>query len=271
MLIDIRHVTRYSYGHPVDHALQRLRLTPGSSPAQDVLSWSIDMPGIETAISYLDFVGNPTHLVICPEPVESIEVIASGSVETRETHGVIGFDTSSTPPWVFLRETPLTAANPALRRFAETIPEGALLERLHAILEAIHEKVAYETDATHAGTTAQEAFKLGSGVCQDHTHIFICVARELGIPARYVTGYLRLDEEAAEMAHHAWAEAFVPDIGWVGFDAANGISSGERYIRLAGGFDAVSTSPVTGARQGGGDEVLDVTVEVRQAEEQESQ
>ena len=99
MLIEIRHTTRYSYGHPVDHALQRLRLTPGSSPAQEVLSWSLAMPGIETAVQYLDAIGNPTHLVICPEPVETIEVIAEGVVETRATHGVVGFDISSTPPW----------------------------------------------------------------------------------------------------------------------------------------------------------------------------
>lgn len=271
MLTEIRHVTRYSYGHPVDHALQRLRLTPGSSPAQDVRSWKIDMPGIETAVHYLDAIGNLTHLVVCPEPVEAIEVIAEGVIETHETHGVIGFDSSSTPPWVFLRETPATAANPALRQFAESIPEGGLLDRLHALLEAINERVVYDTDATHAGTTAQEAFAQGRGVCQDHTHIFICVARELGIPARYVTGYLRMDDDAPEMAHHAWAEAFVPELGWVGFDAANGISSGERYIRLAGGFDAQATAPVIGARYGGGVEALDVVVRVRQVGQQSTQ
>ena len=271
MLTEIRHVTRYSYGHPVDHSLQRLRLTPGSSPAQEVLSWSIAMPGIETAVQYNDAIGNPTHLVVCPDPLETIEVVAEGVVETHETHGVVGFDTSSTPPWIFLRQTPATAPDDALRRFAASLPDGPPIERLHALLAEVHARVAYEVDATHAGTTAREAFKDGRGVCQDHAQIFICVARELGIPARYVTGYMHVEEEALALAHHAWAEAFLPDIGWVGFDAANGISPGERYVRLAGGFDAVATAPVTGARYGGGLEALDVEVEVRQAQQQSIQ
>ena len=271
MLIEIRHTTRYSYGHPVDHALQRLRLTPGSSPAQEVLSWSLAMPGIETAVSYLDAIGNPTHLVICPEPVETIEVIAEGVVETRATHGVVGYDTSSTPPWIFLRDTPATAADAALRRFAAELPDSAPLERLHALLAAIHARVAFDTNATHSGTSAAEAFASGRGVCQDHTHIFICVARLLGIPARYVTGYLHVNGEEFALAHHAWAEAYMPDIGWVGFDAANGVSPSEQYVRLAGGFDAPATAPVTGARMGGGLEALDVHVEVRQAQQQSIQ
>lgn len=271
MLIQIHHLTRYRYGQAADYLLQRLRLTPASSAAQEVLTWSITAPDIETGVHYTDAFGNLTHMLVCHRPLETMEIVAAGVVETRETHGVVGFDSTTTPPWVFLRDTPATAPDRALRRFAQTVPAGATLERLHALLGAIHQRIAFDTSSTHAGTSAHEAFAQGRGVCQDHAHIFICVARQLGIPARYVTGYLHVTGETSALAHHAWAEAFVPEIGWVGFDPANGTSPAEQHIRLACGFDAPATAPVIGARRGGGPERLDVEVRVAQAQQQSSQ
>lgn len=268
MLIQVRHHTLYRYGYLVDHAVQRLRLTPGNSAGQDVLEWSIAIPGIETGVQYQDACGNTTHMVVSPEPVDAIEVIARGLVETRDTHGVVGPDRLATPASVFLRETPPTAPDRALLKFADSIPPGESLERLHALLARVHQQIEYDTDATHTGTSAREAFAQGRGVCQDHTHIFICIARLLGYPARYVTGYLYVPGEAPAMAHHAWAEAHHDDLGWIGFDAANGISPNDHYIRLACGFDAPATAPVTGSRRGGGDETLGVEVQLHRAEAQ---
>jgi transglutaminase-like putative cysteine protease len=267
MLVQVRHVTRYRYDQPIDHVLQRLRLIPASSPAQEVLQWSLTAPDIETAAQYVDAFGNLTRLVVHAQPVEEVEIVAEGTVETRETHGVVGFDASTTPPWVFLRETPATAPDRALQRFAAGLAEDAPLTRLHALMAALHERIAFDTDATHSGTSAQEAFAAKRGVCQDHTHVFICVARLLGMPARYVTGYMHQPEEVMALAHHAWAEVFLPDLGWVGFDAANGVSPTDAYVRLACGFDAPATAPVVGARRGGGVEALDVEVRVQQAEQ----
>jgi len=266
MLIRVRHHTRYRYGYLVDHALQRLRLTPVATPAQDILDWSITSPGIETGVQYQDAYGNTTHLAVSPEPVAEIEVVATGLVETRDTHGVVGYDKLATPASVFLRETPATAPDRALQWFADQIPAGKPLERLHALMAQIHQRIEFDTDATHTGTNAHEAFAQRRGVCQDHAHVFICVARLLGIPGRYVTGYLYMPDEAPAVAHHAWAEAYVDDLGWTGFDAANGISPNDHYIRLACGFDAHGTAPVTGTRRGGGDETLEVEVQLHQAE-----
>ncbi len=105
-------------------------------------------------------------------------------------------------------------------------------------------------------------------MCQDHAHIFIAAARTLGIPARYVTGYLLMEDTSdgagpAE-AHHAWAEAWVESLGWVGFDVANRICPTERYVRLAAGLDAGYAAPIVGSRRGGADEKLDVSVAVQQ-------
>ena len=271
MLIQVRHQTRYRYGHLVDHALQRLRLTPRSTKAQDVLNWSVACPGMETGVQYEDAWGNTTHLVVSPNPVEEIVVVAKGLVETRDTHGVAGHDRGATPPWVYLRDSPATAPDKRLRACADHIPEGAPLERLHALLAEVHARIEYDTVATHTGTSAQEAFTQGRGVCQDHAHVFICLARLLDIPARYVTGYLYVPDEASAVAHHAWAEAHVSELGWVGFDPANGVSPGECYIRLACGFDAAGGAPVIGSRRGGGAETLEVEVQLHQAEAQASQ
>jgi len=113
-------------------------------------------------------------------------------------------------------------------------------------------EVAYDTTASGSDTTAVAAFAARRGVCQDHGHIFIAAARSLEIPARYVTGYL-LTDGGDSVAHHAWAEALVPEIGWVGFDAANGQCPTERYVRLAVGLDAIEAAPVRGGAAGGGE------------------
>jgi transglutaminase-like putative cysteine protease len=104
-------------------------------------------------------------------------------------------------------------------------------------------------DATHVATTAAEAFDKKSGVCQDFAHLFIACARELSIPARYVSGYfLRSDGEGHQPASHAWAEAHVDDLGWVGFDPAHGLSPDDAYVRVAAALDYLGAAPVRGAR-----------------------
>ena len=125
--------------------------------------------------------------------------------------------------------------------------------------------LVFDTDATRPATDAAQAFALKRGVCQDFAHIFIGVAHALSIPARYVAGYLCLVDSAAEQeAGHAWAEAFIPDLGWVGFDPANGICATDAYIRVAIGIDALGAAPTRGARYGNGAETLTVAVTVDQ-------
>ncbi|MBV8971553.1 MAG: transglutaminase family protein, partial [Sphingomonadaceae bacterium] len=128
----------------------------------------------------------------------------------------------------------------------------------------------FDAAATGPGTDAATAFGQRSGVCQDYAHIFCAAARGMGVPARYVSGhYVRADPQPAA---HAWAEALVPDLGWVGFDPANGISTTPGHVRVAVGLDYLDAAPVRGARRGGGTETLDVRVSAvdagRQAQRQ---
>jgi transglutaminase-like putative cysteine protease len=133
----------------------------------------------------------------------------------------------------------------------------------------VRARVDYVPGTTSTHTEAAAALADGRGVCQDHAHIFIAAARSLGVPARYVTGYLVIEADNASQAHHAWAEAWVEALGWVGFDVANRICPTERYVRLAAGLDAGYAAPIVGSRRGGETEVLEVSVEVQRQSSQQ--
>jgi transglutaminase-like putative cysteine protease len=136
-------------------------------------------------------------------------------------------------------------------------------------LRALHETIAFDTNPTHVATTAAEAFALRRGVCQDITHIFIAAARLSGVPARYIGGHLhRTDGVTAQEAGHAWAEAHVEGLGWIGFDPTNGISTTDAYVRVAVGLDYLGAAPVRGTRYGGAGESMKVDVLVDQARRQ---
>ncbi|RYG10072.1 MAG: transglutaminase family protein, partial [Caulobacteraceae bacterium] len=110
------------------------------------------------------------------------------------------------------------------------------------------------------------------GVCQDHAQIFIACARRLGIPARYISGHLhRSDGQELQDAAHAWAEAWVQGLGWVGFDVANGIAPTEHYVRVAAGLDALGATPFRGTAYGGGRGKMSVTLRVRQMQQTQQQ
>lgn len=267
MQIAIRHRTTYRYDQPALYSVQSLRLTPAGSNGQRIASWRIEAPGIERAATFVDGFGNRAHLITVDGPHQEIAIEVRGEVETVDTAGVVEGTPEPAPVVLYLRETVLTRPSPALRELAQAAGGEDALARLHDLLRCIRERVAYETGATHAATTAAQALQRGSGVCQDHTHIFIAAARSLDIPARYVSGYLWTPLDTPLNAQHAWAEAHVSGLGWVGFDVANGICPDDRYVRVAVGLDYASAAPVRGSRRGGGEEALEVQVEVGAAQQ----
>lgn len=266
MRIAISHTTSYQYAGRLEHAVQALRLTPPSGAGQAVRCWQILAPGIETAASYTDAFGNLVHVVASHHGADGLQVMAQGVVETNDTGGVTGRTVEAATHAVFRRGTRATAPDAGILAMAEQARGEDPLASMHVMLGLVHETVAYTLDATGPQTTAAAAFAARQGVCQDHAHIMIAGARALGIPARYVTGYLLLDEDdphpPGSVAHHAWAEAWIDGLGWVGFDAANKQCPTERYVRLAVGFDALSAAPIRGVRQGTGAESMAVAVAV---------
>lgn len=264
MRLKISHRTVYTYDAPVSYALQRLRLVPLDCSSQTVHGWMLEVAGASEEVRFLDQFGNDTRLVSVSGAPHTIEIMAHGEVEVRDTTGVVGVHTGFAPLWFFQQHTGLTGAGQRIDKLAAGLGDGTALERLHRLSAAIRDAVSYTTGATHAATTAEEAMALGAGVCQDHSHVFLAAARRLGFPARYVSGYLMLDDRTEQVATHAWAEAHVEGLGWVAFDVSNGISPDERYVRLATGRDYRDAMPVSGIRMGEAEERLEVHITVEQ-------
>jgi transglutaminase-like putative cysteine protease len=274
MRIRISHATTYHYDTPPNGVTQLLRLTPRNHEGQYVVSWRIDLTEDCLLHQHEDAFGNITHSFTAEGPFKRLAVTVNGEVEMQDTHGLVRGAVERFPPALYLRETDLTLADAAITEFSETTRtecgEGvSTLSLLHQLLANVHGEIIFDTTPTQTATTAAEAFKLRRGVCQDLTHIFIAATRQLGIPARYIGGHFyRADGVTSQDAGHAWAEAYVGDLGWIGFDPTNGISTTDAHVRVAAGLDYLGASPVRGTRFGGSGETLEVAVHVDQARQQ---
>jgi transglutaminase-like putative cysteine protease len=270
MRLKIRHETQYTYAKPVSSAVQILRLTPRSHDSQFVRRWRIEIDADCRMDRGEDAFGNITHTFTVDGPAGQIRIVADGEIDTGEAAGILRGTVERFPLGLWLRETALTRAEPPLRDYARQIASGEggdKLATLHALVAAIHRDMTFTVDATDTQTTAAEAFKQRSGVCQDLAHVFIVCARSLGIPARYAGGYfLRTDTEHQE-AGHAWAEAHINGLGWIGFDPTHGVCTTARYARVAIGQDYLDAAPVRGTRFGGAGESMSVNLLVRQGRE----
>jgi transglutaminase-like putative cysteine protease len=261
MKLDVSHVTRYAYDHPVRMSTQYLRLTPRESRNQKVLDWRLDAPMPATRTK--DGFGNVLHVLTLDKPTTEIVVRASGTVETQA--GQHDDTDLPLPPLLFTRPTPLTQIGPALAAFAEKFRNrahspGGVADLAAAVLK----RMPYRPGDTHAASSAVQAFALGSGVCQDHTHVFVACCRYLGVPARYVSGYVYVKDSVEHISTHAWAEAWVLD-RWRSFDISNRKSAGEEHIKLAIGADYLDACPIRGTRVGGGAETMRAEAAVSQS------
>ncbi len=257
MRIHITHETVYGYAAPAKYVIQKLRLTPRGHDGQHVRRWRIEIDEDCRLVESTDAFGNIVHTFTLTSPVDQLTITADGEIETEDTAGLVRGAVERLPLELYLRETPLTEPDDAIREFAAGFASGQSdrLALLHDMLEAIHGRMNFDIGRTDSGTTAADAFHLGHGVCQDFSHIFVAAARSIGIPARYTAGYLvKVNGEVDQDAGHAWSEAYVPDLGWVGFDPANGACVTHSYVRVAIGLDYLGAAPVRGAQSGGLDE-----------------
>lgn len=266
MRLSIRHTTRYVFAEPVAHGVQRLRLMPKETQGQKILDWKMEYQGAREELAYDDENFNHVRLVSVEPGVREVVISSSGIVQTEDHAGVIGRHAGHMPLWAFLGQTSLTKPGPRIRQLASSAERGSdgMLDSLHRLSAVIREAVAYETGFTNVTTTAEEAVSHGRGVCQDHAHTFISAARMLDVPARYVSGYLMMDDRVQQEATHAWAEAWVEGLGWVGFDVSNQISPDPRYVRVATGRDYRDAAPITGISFGALSENLHVDLAVEQ-------
>ena len=272
MLLSVEHVTHYTYDRPVRGVVQSHRLTPASFEGQKVLSWDIEVSDGLKGGGFRDGAGDWVQGWSVMGPVSQITVTVRGLVETVDLAGVVRGHREGVAPMVYLGETAPTRADAALMAIGEEARgAGEALAQAHAMSDAIAEAIKWTTGVTRAATTAAEALAQGEGVCQDHAHALIAVARSAGIPARYVSGYLLTAHEGAQEAAHAWAELHVQGLGWVGFDPSNACCPDARYVRLGSGFDAQDAAPIRGMARGTGAESLAVSVTVAEGQRQSQQ
>lgn len=272
MDLTVRHQTDYSYQPPAPLVAMRLRLFPASFEGHRVTDWRLSVNGAELGPLVSDCWGDREALWFSDGSADAVSIVAEGRLETEDRTGVIG-RLGRGPVAVWRRETELTRPDEAIRDMAAGIGGDDALGRLHELTRAVAEKVVYRPGMTSPDTTAPEALAMGQGVCQDQSHVFISAARSLGIPARYVAGYLldsERDEEEGEQTH-AWAEAHVEGLGWVGFDITHQLCPTDAYIRLASGFDAADAAPIRGTAAGETESDLTASVHVEQTAGQSQQ
>jgi transglutaminase-like putative cysteine protease len=267
MHLHIRHETRYCYERPVKYSVQSLHLTPRRDLSQRALSWNIAAPG--RRLEQVDAHGNISHLLTVEEPHREIRIVVSGVVETADSEA--RQDDGPLSPLAYLAPTALTAPSDDIKAFAQSALDRTLdpRARAHRLAEAVHGAIQYIPGSSDVHVSASVVFKAGAGVCQDHAHVYIASARSIGIPARYVSGYLYTGD-ASDAASHAWVDVWLgADLGWQSIDVTHVRPAVRTYCRLAVGRDYFDAAPVRGMRHGGGAEKMQANVLVAESAQQQ--
>ena len=245
MLITIQHRLSIVLGDGLPRAVQHLLLTPQSSAVQTVREWQIEAPGMDGAVGFIDAFGNRAHLASQTKPDPEFVIIASGIVETHDRSGVVGRLERDPVHALFRRATALTKPIGSITSKFRAAPRDGQerIALLHGLMARVGEVLgeALQTQTQDGQGQSQSVGKTAEAA--DHAHALVGAARALGIPARYVTGYLMPDGDGPS-GLHAWAEAWDDGLGWIGFDAMLGHCPSEMHVRLATGLDAQSTPPI---------------------------
>ncbi|WP_293779112.1 transglutaminase family protein [uncultured Oxalicibacterium sp.] len=260
MRLAIRHETVYRYTAPLNYTIQQLRLTPRIDSHQHTMHWQIDTPGQRHA--FTDAFGNLCHMLTITGNHNAVPIIATGEIEVQALYQGRLHEKGPLSPLVFTTPTRLIAQTETIQAFAQAHLRQKTSAGLLALAEHICGAVSYQSGATEVTSTANEALQLGSGVCQDHAHLFIACCHAQDIPARYVSGYI----DSGSTGHaesHAWVDVWVEEdgfTGWLSIDVTHAMFAGEAHCRLAVARDYDSAAPISGVRRGGGEETLDVRV-----------
>ena len=269
MRLSVHHITRFEFDQLSGHSIHDVRLTPKPATGQRVVSWRIDGPGKRS--EWIDGHGNQVTTFSVAAQHDAVEIAVAGLYEFSGADQWLRYgDTPTLPAPFWLRNTGIARHDPSFDLVIEGLAERAAdpttrVMALHELMGRVGKRIAYKTGVSTVDTTAAKALARGAGVAQDSAHVFIACCRRLGVPARYVSGYLRNDDPELHVGRtsHSWAEAWVPGLDWVGFDPANGISPRGDSLRVAIGLDYHDGAPVSGRRVGFGDAKMIVTASVR--------
>ncbi|HKN27476.1 MAG TPA: transglutaminase family protein [Roseiarcus sp.] len=267
MRIRISHEIAHRYAPGARMLIQNLRLTPHGFDSQYVLGWRIEVD-IDSALRQSeDAHGNVvTTFSHHGAPIERLTVSAVGEVETTDAAGVVRGAVERLPAQMYLRDSPLAHVNGALRDFVSDATAGASdpLDAMHRLMAEVHRVMSFDPHEPDGPESALEALALRRGQARDFANVFIACARFLGVPARFVGGYRAADEAGGEAGAHAWAEAHIPRLGWVGFDPTISICADQRYVRVVVGFDGQDGAFVRSAH-GSAEDKVETAIRVEQA------
>lgn len=262
MRLAIRHETRYRYTSPLAYTIQQLRLTPRIEAHQQMVSWHIETSGQRHA--FTDAYGNLCHMLTVTGTHDEVRIVVSGEIDVMPLFLGRLHENGTLSPLVYTVTTRLTEPSDAIRAFAASNLRGKQSKDLLELAASICGAVSYQSGATGVTTTANDALTLGQGVCQDHAHLFIACCHTRDIPARYVSGYIN-SGSSGHAESHAWVDVWVQEddfTGWVSVDVTHAVYASDAHCRLAVARDYDSAAPVSGVRRGGGEESLDVHVNV---------
>jgi transglutaminase-like putative cysteine protease/predicted glutamine amidotransferase len=280
----IVHRTTYRYVHAVERSTHLLRLFPAHDRLQTLLESDVSVSVEGRAHDFDDAFGNRSRRVLLDTPYRELTITGRARVETLDADP-LGFDMrhvrSVIPlvwmPWQKTMLQPyLQAPELAESELRELVDyamrfvarnDGDVLDTLLDLNDAIHREYTYVTGSTTLATTAFDVYSKRRGVCQDFTNLFICLARLMGVPARYVCGYIytgpKHENRIQAEASHAWVQVYLPEVGWRGLDPTNGVSTSTHHVRLAVGCSYREATPTSGTIYvGGGGETLEVEVRV---------
>jgi transglutaminase-like putative cysteine protease len=284
MFYAIRHVTQFRYSAPISESLSELRMQPRSEGLQRCRSFLLGTDPQARMFVYRDHLGNVVHHFDIPGAHRHLTITAEAVVELatppplpdtlaptawEELDALIGRDDY----WEYLLDSRFAWSSDLLLAFARELRLTRRDDPLSLLREmngAINAAFEYVPQHTHVDSPIDDALKARRGVCQDFSHIMIALCRRLRIPARYVSGYLFHRSEEHDRsepdATHAWVEALLPELGWVGFDPTNNLIAGERHVRTAVGRDYADVPPVRGVFKGTATSELAVAVSVSPSE-----
>ena len=282
MYYTVSHTTRFRYSLPVTESVMEVRMQPRTEGAQRCLHFELETQPAATVLQYTDYRGNIVHHFDILPAHRRLEIVARAVVEIgteanvalpealeAEAWRALDVQRRSGDAWDYLHESHFVRFTPRLQAFAQQVVaqrQADPLTQLLALNQAIYTGFDYMPATTTVDSQIDELLAEGRGVCQDFTHLMVAVCRWWGIPARYVSGYLHHrnddhDRSAAD-ATHAWMEAWLPGLEWVGFDPTNALPAGERHIRGAIGRDYADVSPARGVFKGEAASELAVAVAV---------
>jgi len=277
MLLSIQHKTELSYAEPISESVMELRMAPRNDGQQTVRTFGLAVGPEAPVFEHLDWQGNRAHHFSIVDVHDKVVIVASSLVDTHLRRLRLEELTDTLPlPSLghrnqdFLLSHGPVQRDPRLSQFAEHL--GILTEKrasvvLLSVTERLRELVSYTKGVTTSATSVSDVLDLGKGVCQDYAHVALAIFRMLGVPSRYVSGYL-FKPQSAELETHAWVEAFVPSAGWIGLDPTHGEVASEAHVAVAAGRSYADVPPNRGVYRGGAEERIEVSVRIQRMDQQ---